>query len=170
MPLPVPIRTSIARAIRGLRHWPPMGNWLTAGGVFLFFAVVASAIGFGTGLFHYAPALDSGLLKVALIAILLPALGEEFVFRGLLAGKQSDLVRNATAIALFVVWHPINARLFFPQAEDLFGDARFLLIVALLGLTCQRLWQKTGSLWPPVAAHWLAVVLWKGFLDGPRLF
>jgi len=39
-----------------------------------------------------------------------------------------------------------------------------MVIVALLGLTCavQRL--RTGSLWLPMATHWLTVVVWNLFL------
>ncbi len=149
--------------------WPRPKDWLVTGIAFSAFAAAAAAIGFASGLVHVVPKFDDSLVRVALVAVLLPAIGEEFVFRGVFSGPRWNLVRDAIAVALFVAWHPVNAHLFFPQAAGLFGDARFLLIVALLGISCLWLWRRTGSLWPPIAVHWLVVVIWKAFLDGPVL-
>lgn len=160
-----------ARRLRaGLRRWPSLYEWTLTAGIAAGFFATASAIGFGSGLFRLAPGFDPDLLRIALIAILLPAIGEELVFRGAMVAENSGWGRCAVALLAFVAWHPLNARLFFPEAVTLFDDGRFLLIVGLLGASCIWLWQRTRSLWPPILLHWLTVVLWKAFLEGPRLF
>jgi len=37
----------------------------------------------------------------------------------------------------------------------------------LLGAACTGAYARTGSIWPPVAIHWLTVVLWKVLFAGP---
>ena len=164
------LSTAARRVSSGLRRWPSFHEWALAASIALVFLTAASAIGFGSGLFRLAPDIDADLLRIALIAILLPAIGEEIVFRGCLVSKNSGWVRCAVALLAFVAWHPMNTHLFFPEAVSLFGDGRFLLTVGLLGFSCLFVWQRTQSLWPSVMLHWITVVLWKAFIEGPRLF
>jgi predicted Abi (CAAX) family protease len=147
--------------------------WRYSGLVFLAYAVCAGAIGFGTGLYSLEPRLDLNLLRIALIALAIPALGEEVFFRGFLvptaAQATNALPQMVLALIIFLTWHPLNAWLLFPAVLPLFSDWRFLLVTACLGVSCTHLWRKTGSLWPPIAVHWLAVVIWKGFLGAPQM-
>jgi len=53
----------------------------------------------------------------------------------------------------------VAARLWYPQARALFDDPRFLFQATLLGVACSLAYGFTGSLWPPVLIHWLAVVI-----------
>mgnify|MGYP003873938711 CR=1 FL=1 len=92
---------------------------------------------------------------------MVPALGEEIVFRVLLAGR-SGWLRGALALAAFVLWHPVQVWLGLPMAQEVFTEPGFLLIVAALGLMCTCAWRMTGSAWPAVAIHWATVVAWKG--------
>jgi uncharacterized protein len=157
----------------GLTMWPDRAMWLLSAGVFAAYATLAWGIGFGTGLYKFEPQLDASLLRVALVAFFVPAMGEEVFFRGALIPNYSQahkaLPHTALALALFLAWHPINAWLFFPTVLPLFSDWRFLLVTACLGIACSYLWRTTKSLWPPIMLHWLAVVIWKAFLGAPRM-
>jgi uncharacterized protein len=167
------VEAGVKRVWAGLCAWPSAALWGYSCLVFLAYGVCAWGIGFGTGLYKFEPHVDLGLLRTALIVLMIPALGEEAFFRGLLvptaAQKPSAWPEISLALAAFLMWHPFNAWLFFPSVLPLFSDWRFLLVTALLGAACIHLWRKTGSLWPPIAVHWLAVVIWKGFLGAPRM-
>jgi predicted Abi (CAAX) family protease len=71
-------------------------------------------------------------------------------------------------VGLFVAWHPLAGRLWYPRGRRLFDDRRFLLLAGLLGLTCVMAYQLTGSIWPPVLIHWLVVLIWLETLGGRR--
>ena len=113
----------------------------------------------------------STLLWLALGLAVVPALAEEFVFRGLLirrdASGQLLLWTVPVSLAAYVGWHPIAAIILMPAAWPLFTDVRFLLIVAVLGAACTTLYLRSGSLWPGVAVHWSIVFGWKA-LGGER--
>jgi uncharacterized protein len=163
----------LANLVAGLKLWPNWRTWAYTGLVFAAYAALAWGIGFGTGLYRFEPQLDGDLLRIAVIALFVPAIGEEVFFRGLLVPTRTEKAQALPQIGLgltaFLAWHPINAWLFFPGVLPLFSDWRFLVVTALLGVACVHLWRKIGSLWPPVALHWLAVVIWKGFLGAPRM-
>jgi uncharacterized protein len=157
----------------GLTTWPDARMWGLSAGVFAAYALLAWGIGFGTGLYRFEPQMDAGLLRVAVIAFFVPAIGEEVFFRGVLIPTQHEkdkaIGQILLALAVFLAWHPLNAWLFFPAVLPLFSDWRFLLVTALLGLACSYLWRATRSLWPPIILHWIAVVIWKAFLGAPRM-
>jgi predicted Abi (CAAX) family protease len=50
-----------------------------------------------------------------------------------------------------------------------FHDPRFLLQTALLGVATTALYQGSGSLWPAVLLHALAVLVWLERLGGRQL-
>jgi uncharacterized protein len=108
-----------------------------------------------------------------LIAFFVPAIGEEVFFRCALVPTQAQKPRAwpqaVVALLLFLAWHPFNAWLFFKDVLPLFSDWRFLSVTAMLGIACTHLWRHTGSLWPPVLLHWVAVLIWKGALGGPQI-
>ncbi|WP_176780216.1 CPBP family glutamic-type intramembrane protease [Maricaulis salignorans] len=106
-----------------------------------------------------------GLIGLALIAIIIPALGEEMVFRVLLAGRRGRW-RAGAALALFVLWHPAQLWLGLPMAQPVFANPAFLAITAALGLACTISWRRSGSVWPAAAMHWALVVMWKGLAGG----
>lgn len=90
-----------------------------------------------------------------------PALLEELLFRVLPPPRLWPF-----ALAAYVLFHPLNAWLFWPEARDVFYDPAFLFLAALLGGGCTLLYRRTRSLWPPVALHWLVVAGWLLFLGG----
>lgn len=111
-----------------------------------------------------------GLLRLALVALVAPALGEELLFRAALLpapGAAAASWRYVVPILLFIAWHPPQALLFGPHWAAVVLDPWFLLAVGLAGIALTRLYVATGSIWPCVALHWTVVVSWKAFLSGP---
>lgn len=104
-------------------------------------------------------------LILAILAFFIPALGEEFVFRGILlprpTGWLQTLISSLLSVAVFVLWHPLQVWLGLPLAQPVFTEPAFLILVAGLGVICSALTLRSGSLWPAVALHWLVVVGWK---------
>lgn len=158
--------------LRSLRA-PTVRDWQLTGLGLLVFAVTAVPLGFMTGVYRWAPDSDlGGLLRVALIALIAPAILEELVFRGPLVWLQSKRgTAPAWAIGLslmaFIAWHPLNTVLLMPQAADLFTDWRFLVSAAWLGVIATILVLRTKSIWTAIVFHWVVVVGWKAFLGAP---
>ncbi|MCP9926992.1 CPBP family intramembrane metalloprotease [Cyanobium sp. CH-040] len=108
--------------------------------------------------------------------LVMPALVEELIFRvGLLPhpleGEHGAalLAWMALSVGLFVLYHPLAGRLWYRAGRRLFDDPRFLVQCTLLGVACAVVYVVTGSLWPPVLIHWLAVLVWLEPLQGRRL-
>jgi predicted Abi (CAAX) family protease len=102
-----------------------------------------------------------------------PSLLEEAFFRGILIpnnaatrSKSRIAAYIAVSTAAFVLWHPANALTINTTAATLFLNPAFLLIVALLGITCSVSYVLSRSLWTPIIIHWLTVVVWVIFLGG----
>ncbi len=181
--------------IGGLRaacRIPTRRAWAEAALLFAIFTALTALIGLGGGLFEYSPHVDRALLITAVVAVFVPALGEELVFRvllqprpptypsssGLTGGTRDRPIKSdedagrdgkrwpftLPSIALFVLWHPVQVWLGLPMAQPVFLDLRFVIIAALLGIACTISWQRSGSIWPAVAIHWAAVIGWKGLL------
>ena len=87
----------------------------------------------------------SGFLVNILMIVILPAVGEELLFRGLLQRLFADWFRNAH-VAIF-----ITAFIFGAVHLQFYG----LLPRVLLGVIFGYLYYWTGSLWVPVFAHFL---------------
>lgn len=162
-------RTRLARALA-----PPASRraWLEAVGLWLGFAVPAAALALPAGLLPgRTEFVDPGsTLRLLLLPLLIPALGEELFFRGLLVPHRDEAVPfrrrlawAALSLLAYVAAHPLNGWLLRPAARDVFFDGRFLLLALLLGLAALVSYQRAGSLWPAVAMHYLTVVLWLSF-------
>jgi len=78
----------------------------------------------------------------------------------------ASLAWIALSVGLFVLYHPLAARLWYPQGRQLFRDPRFLLQCSWLGLACALAYSLSGSLWWAVLIHWLAVLIWLEPLQG----
>ncbi|WP_300542061.1 CPBP family glutamic-type intramembrane protease [Maricaulis sp.] len=151
-----------ADAIRAARTWPDTHEWRQTFLIFAILLLAATLVSKVEYTFNFsAPGGRTGLLAIAAVAIVVPALGEEMVFRVLLAGRRGWW-RGTVALAAFVLWHPAQVWLGLPMAQDVFLNPGFLVIVAALGLGCTVAYRTSGSIWPPVAIHWAMVVVWKG--------
>ncbi len=102
----------------------------------------------------------SETLVVALVAFIIPSLVEEVIFRGILLPTFSPFWLSLSLV-LYVLWHPLEAHLFFPDAVSTFTDPMFLSLVAILGCLCTFAYFRTKSIWASIYIHWLVVVAWK---------
>jgi len=145
-------------------------DWLEALGLFVVFSLSAALIltAYGAGQMDWSfPGLREPrpLLIMALVVFIIPALGEELVFRNLLqpadAGAPAGLALSGLSLAAFIAWHPFQVWAGLPTAQPVFLDPAFLAVAALLGLVCTISAHRSGSIWPAVVIHWLVVVAWK---------
>jgi predicted Abi (CAAX) family protease len=160
---------------------PPLqpGDLLRSLAILAIYGALALGLGFGSGFLSLPwswPPLGQVVPRVAGLLVM-PALVEELLFRVCLIPQriegfpwQSQLAWIALSLGLFVLYHPVAARLWYPQARRLFDEPSFLLQATLLGLACSLAFVTTGSLWPPVLIHWLAVAIWLEPLRGRELF
>jgi predicted Abi (CAAX) family protease len=142
---------------------------------FALYAAVALAQGLGSGFLepgHPWPR-PRRLVSAAAALLPMPALGEELLFRGALLPHPGEgtpwpqlLAWSALGIGLFVLYHPLAGRLWYRRAERVFHDPRVLLQTALLGVATTALYQASGSLWPAVLLHAVAVLVWLERLGG----
>ena len=146
--------------------------------VYGFFLAAALPVGLLSGLLRpTTPQVSPGEMAVAAVLLFLqPALIEEIVFRGLLLPRGGGSMRRGRlaiiagmALVIYVVSHPISAWLFRSRMLELFASPAYLALATLLGLACTMTYLISRSIWPPVAVHWLSVVIWIWFLGGQRL-
>lgn len=122
------------------------------------------------------PSSPGKLLLNAAGLLVMPALGEELLFRVALlphplegVSLVSSLAWGALSVGLFTAYHPLASRLWYARGRRVFEDRRFLVPCALLGVICVIAYQATGSLWPPLLLHWVVVLVWLEVLNGRGL-
>lgn len=122
---------------------------------------------------HWRPSPTATLLRQAGALLLMPALGEELLFRVALLPRPAEglpalvlLAWLALGLGVFVAYHPLAGRLWYPAGRGVFDDGRFLLLCTGLGLICSVAYCASGALLPPVLLHWLVVLVWLNPLDG----
>lgn len=172
--------TLVPRLVDGLVP-PPLGAPLAyALLVLLVYGALALALGLASGFLRTPRPWGGlrradwpGLLGRAAGLLVLPALVEELIFRGLLLPHPLEgmplaamAAWGALSVGLFVLYHPLAARLWYPEGRAVSDDPRFLLQCTLLGAACGLVYGLTGSLWSAVGLHWLAVVVWLECLGG----
>lgn len=164
----------IARVSAAVRKVPSVRDWRMTVWTALVLAPLLAIMVLGSETMKWQPVFDTATLRLALIALVLPALGEEILFRAALLpmpmeGKPMPPKALLLATLLFVLWHPLQALVFGGVRGEIFLDPFFLGAVAALGLACGQLYWRTRSIWPPVVLHWLVVVGWKALAGGPPL-
>ena len=137
------------------------------------YALFTLILGWRSHFFQWEPQSSKTIVKIMATSAIAPALAEELFFRVLLLPAPSDdlslksrLIWSISSLFLFIVYHPLNALTFFPQAKTVFLEPIFLILAASLGIVCTIAYWQTGSLWLPVIIHWLTVVLWLSCLGG----
>ena len=130
-----------------------------------------AAVAFPAGVAHWDPAFADWPVRLVKVMVV-PALTEELVFRGLLIPGRGESPRPgrwvAAGLLLFVIWHVMEALTFLPGAH-LFLTAPLLVCAAILGAGCAWMRYRTGSLWPAVVFHGLTVFLWQIAFGGPDI-
>lgn len=164
--------TSAWRRIEAaLRSWPDRRGWAATALALLWGLPSIAILAFAGGLARFDPVpFDGGWIRVFLLLMLVPALGEELLFRALPVPRPERPFawwQAVLCVGAFVAWHPLQAVTFGPPWSALFLDPWFLAAVAVLGAMLVGIYRATGSIWPCVGAHWLAVAAWKLLFDGP---
>lgn len=152
----------------------------------MIYAVIALPLGFRSSLFRWVLIRSpKTIVSTSLVAIVFPAVMEEVIFRVLLLPTPPNSPIHLTEISsmefgiysqfcgwslislvLFILAHPLNAIVFFPQRKSTFFDPTFLGLAGFLGVICTIAYLGTGSLWLPVGLHWIMVVIWLLTLGG----
>ncbi|WP_228042600.1 MULTISPECIES: CPBP family glutamic-type intramembrane protease [unclassified Tychonema] len=155
---------------------PDFTDWLVAAMLALVYTAIALPVGFGSGFLKVDVQTSSPTITGVLIGCLLtPGLSEEVFFRVLMLPHPGENASGLmlwfwgwASLALFVVYHPLNALTFYPIGRSTFMNPVFLLLAAILGVACSGAYLQSGSIWPAVAVHWLAVTAWLLLLGGYR--
>jgi predicted Abi (CAAX) family protease len=160
---------------RGLTTLPKGEDFLFSVVVFLIYMAVALPVGFCSGFFSIQVIKTEIWMMIALPVSLffVPSIFEEIVFRGLMLPHRSRgtsskplVIYSVFSIVAFVAWHPINAMTVNHPAFSMFTNPVFLSLAALMAIACIITYLRTGSLWVPIAIHWLTVLVWVFFLSG----
>ncbi|MFW5660350.1 MAG: type II CAAX prenyl endopeptidase Rce1 family protein [Oceanicaulis sp.] len=169
--LPRTASSLLARAASRLARRPAARDWAEALGALAVLAMAGAGLARGTEALKYdftvaaARAEPGRLVLVALVAFVIPALGEELVFRGLFQPMRlrtaSARLAAAASLAAFIAWHPLQVALALPSAQPVFLEPAFLAMAGLLGLVCTVPAHRSGSLWTAVFVHWAVVAAWK---------
>jgi hypothetical protein len=112
--------TSLSLRLQGaLRTWPDRAGWARLGLEAAWLLPILLALGFTGELMRWAPRFDAEIARLAAVALIAPALGEELLFRAALLPRPPADETPWRAIllstALFVLWHPPQALLFGPH-------------------------------------------------------
>lgn len=173
MDIAAPVGRAGRRLMRSLTTWPDRGGWMFTAAVGAATLTGMGAIGFSTGYYALHPALTAGLPLRLLTVLIAPGFGEEAPFRGLLIPDRSEARRPWLSLlvvtAIFTAWHVVEVFTILPAARAAFLRPDFLACAATLGLGCGLVRWRTGSLWPAVLLHWLAVTIWQTWLGGFNL-
>ena len=163
------------RLSAALSSVPSIYSWWLCAALLLVLTIISLPIGFYFGFLKFGMLNTSKETIVGIIAgsLLSPAISEELFFRILLLPHPTENASNATlwlwgciSLAIFIVYHPLNALSFFPAGLNCFFHPVFLLLATFLGIACTIVYLQSGSLWPPVFIHWLVVVVWLLLLGG----
>ena len=148
---------------------PSLRGWGAAAAIFVFGSIPIALIAWFGNLIAFVPIPLGEALAIAPILLVVPAIGEELLFRAALIPRTqgTGIWPTVLSIALFVLWHPLQAVTIGPPWSDLFLDPAFLMAVGVMGCTLAWIYRVTRSLWPPVLAHWFIVFVWKALFGGP---
>ncbi|MFX0145773.1 MAG: type II CAAX prenyl endopeptidase Rce1 family protein [Candidatus Hodarchaeota archaeon] len=154
---------------------PSIEAWLWSAGILLLLAVIVLPIGFRTGFLRVEP-MTGGRGRFVLIALTLaiqPSLLEELIFRVFFVPHPAQgypprmtLLWAGIGLFVFILFHPINGLFIRSSARPLFTDPLFLTFAGLLGSACTAAYLISGSIWPPMIIHWVAVTPWILLLGG----
>lgn len=163
-------RRLLTRARTSLTTLPAGREWALAAGVGAAALAVELIIGLAGGLLVPTPPDWSVLPGALLLAVFVPSIGEELVFRGAMVPGHEEARDPWPAILLctlvFMLWHVFEAATFMQAAAPVFLRPDFLATTVVLGLACGWLRWRTGSLWPAVLLHWLEVAGWQIWFGG----
>ncbi len=155
---------------------PDRTDWLITVLVVVAYSAIALPIGFWSGFLKVDRQTSwRTIIGVIVGCLLSPGISEEIWFRVLMLPHKQENASGLTlglwvslSLALFIVYHPLNGLTFYPVGRSTFLNPVFLLLAALLGVACSIAYLQSGSVWPAVLIHWLAVTVWLLLLGGYR--
>lgn len=169
---------ALARLRRLFSTWPDGAGWAQLGRTALWLLPALALLGWLGGFIGWDPDLSPQIALLAVIAVFVPVLAEESLFRGILLKPPSDgasgLGPAALSAFLFTLYNPLLVLLCrwtlgerCPPWVGLGLDPWFLAAVFALGLACARLVLATRSIWPGAVLHWTILVGWVALFGGP---
>jgi predicted Abi (CAAX) family protease len=172
----VPILShSLRRILASMILLPDRQDWGMTVLLLLAYGAIAVPIGVKAGFLQWRPIRQRPIqfVKTLVFLFLCPALWEELVFRVILLPYPDELNSPVItfgwamlSLTLFVLYQPLNALTLYKAGNPTFFQPVFLVLTALLGLTCTIAYWLTGSLWAIALIHWVVVVIWLLCLNG----
>lgn len=154
---------------------PTMKDWMVA--IILLLIIMATCLPLGLWcnfLSIRIPELSAiKTIHILVNRFLFPCFAEELIFRVLLLPAKNSsipiktqLFLGAVSLTAYVASHPLNASLFYKQASEIFTNPFFLLLTTILGIACTLAYVTSGSIWTPIAIHWITIISWLLALGG----
>ncbi|MEH2221425.1 MAG: CPBP family glutamic-type intramembrane protease [Nostoc sp.] len=148
---------------------PTQQDWLVIVLLLIVYSIIAIPYGWKMGFLEVniwsANWIEKCLLTLR--CLFTPAITEELFFRVILLPHPSEITNwlkwslwALVSLVLFILYHPLNAKLFFKAAIPTFFNHVFLTLTSLLGIICTVAYTLTGSLWVIILIHWVVVVVW----------
>ncbi|NJL09559.1 MAG: CPBP family intramembrane metalloprotease [Calothrix sp. SM1_7_51] len=117
-----PIATILNRILASLVI-PQAKDWLIVSVALLIYAAIALPLGFWSKFLSFPKSLSvSSFFLIAFSSLITPAIIEELFFRVLLLPHPTEVLNwgrwgiwATLSLFLFIVYHPINAKTFFPS-------------------------------------------------------
>ncbi|BAY08553.1 CPBP family glutamic-type intramembrane protease [Calothrix sp. NIES-2098] len=165
----------IHRLKKAISTIPAVSSWVNSILLLVFYTLIALPLGLYFGFLKFGlPQLTlEKIIQVIFICLFAPAIAEEIFFRVLLLPHLTEdvstvkkILWGCISLAIFIVYHPLNALTAYPAGFPTFMNPVFLLQAALLGIACTIAYFQSGSLWPSVVIHWIIVVVWLLFFGG----
>ena len=172
-----PIFSKIARrSIDAVVTLPDSQAWIITLALLVIYAFIALSIGLTTGFLSLELQTSwQTSMTVMTRALFAPAIFEELLFRVFPLPSPTENVSLSSfyvwatiSLAIFVLYHPLNALSFSPAKRSTFFNPTFLVLAALLGICCTIAYWQSASVWTAAIVHWLVVVIWLLCCGGYR--
>ncbi|MEM6502988.1 MAG: CPBP family glutamic-type intramembrane protease [Cyanobacteria bacterium P01_C01_bin.89] len=154
---------------------PTTKDWIVAAVLLLIVAATCLPLGLWCKFLDVRTPKLSAIKTIRILVdrLLFPCFAEELIFRVLLLPVKNNLISikvklllGAVSLTAYVASHPINATLFYKQASETFINPFFLFSTTVLGIACTFAYTISGSIWTPIAIHWITVIGWLLALGG----
>lgn len=163
------------KVILAVLAFPTMKSWIIALLLLLVIALFCLPIGLWCNFLEAKIPKLSFMKFIGVLAsrLLFPCFAEELIFRVLFLPEKNSptsiriqILLGVVSLTTYVACHPLNALLFYRKALGVFTNPFFLLSTTVLGIACTITYVESGSIWTPVAVHWITVIGWLLTLGG----
>ncbi|ELR96943.1 putative protease of the Abi (CAAX) family [Gloeocapsa sp. PCC 73106] len=162
-----------ARLVNSLLATVTVKSSLIAGGLLLIYGAIAIPVGWKTNFLSFTPT-QPGIIGMIRL-LFFPALTEEIFMRVFMLPHPAEraltstwLIWGGISLAIFILYHPLNALTLYRVGYPTFLQPVFLLLTGLLGIICAIAYYLTGSLIIIVLIHWIIVMVWLFILGGQK--